>query len=134
MNAVEARQLLGVEAGASPAQLRSAYHAMLKKWHPDRLVVDRASYPEAVRHTQRLNAAYQLLAADSRGHTPGGDGHQPTAAETWSGQTIATIDWKLWPMRRIASDQTTVPEGLLLFAVAWAIIVGLALAAEALLS
>ncbi len=64
MNEVEARQLLAVEATASPADLKSAYRRMLKLWHPDLFASNSASYPEAIRQAQRINAAYRLLGGD----------------------------------------------------------------------
>lgn len=59
MNEDEARQLLAVEANASRSELRAAYRAIVKLRHPDRFAADPASPPEAIRHTQRINQAYQ---------------------------------------------------------------------------
>ena len=66
MNAAEARQLLAVQATASPSEVKSAYRRMLKLWHPDRFASDSAVYSGAIRRTQRINAAYRLLERDDR--------------------------------------------------------------------
>ena len=44
--------------------MKSAYRRVIKLWHPDRFPSDSASYSEAIRRTQRINAAYRLLEWD----------------------------------------------------------------------
>jgi len=47
---------LGLERDCTEAQIRSAYRILAKQQHPDL-----NPSPEAVRHTQALNAAYEIL-------------------------------------------------------------------------
>ena len=96
MNEVEARQLLAVEATASPSQLRSAYRGMLKLWHPDRFASDSASYPEAIRQTQLINAAYRLLVGDAGRQEVQRDLAAPGPVVGLNGKPIRTLDnWRL---------------------------------------
>ena len=54
--------MLGVSRGASHEQIRIAYRLLAKQLHPD---VNTAT-PEALRHTQQLNAAYEILGDPER--------------------------------------------------------------------
>ncbi len=92
MYEAEARQLLDLEPTASPSQLKAAYRRMLKRWHPDLFSTDPASYPEAIRQTQRINDAYHLLvwAASRQDQQP-----DRTEAVAWSGRPIRTVE--NWP-------------------------------------
>ena len=66
MNEVEARELLAVDVGASPTELKAAYRSRLKAWHPDLFDPDSAPYADAVERTRRVIAAYALLGGKPR--------------------------------------------------------------------
>ena len=53
----QARRLLGLGELASIAEIKTAYHQMCKKWHPD-VLQDEAT---ANRRMKDINAAYRLL-------------------------------------------------------------------------
>ncbi len=57
MNKAEARTLLGVSAGADPAEVRAAFRRRLIRAHPDVVPDD----PHAARETGRLVEAYAVL-------------------------------------------------------------------------
>ena len=133
MTVAEARRILGVDETASPPQLRSAYRMRLKLWHPDRFALDSVTYPEAVLHTQRINAAYRTLR--DRGRAQGCQTTVATGSHSVhrGGASIRTVEWRWWPLRVLASEETSVWTGALVFAMMWAILVGLALTFETLL-
>jgi hypothetical protein len=133
MDAIEARRLLGVEATTSPTELRAAYHGMLKRWHPDRFGPDTVSYPEAVRNTQRINSAYQLLVAEAGTQALHRNRIEAPSPSDWNGRPIATVSWKWWPIRTLASPRTPLPIGTLIFVLMWAVLVGLGVAIETVL-
>eukprot|EP00177_Eucheuma_denticulatum_P001121 GFKZ01002030.1.p1 GENE.GFKZ01002030.1~~GFKZ01002030.1.p1 ORF type:complete len:478 (+),score=81.22 GFKZ01002030.1:152-1585(+) len=54
---MELYHVLGVEADASPAQIRKAYYKMAQRFHPDKHPDD----PEATQKFQKVSAAYQIL-------------------------------------------------------------------------
>lgn len=57
----EARILLGVEVESSRKELKTAYRAALKQWHPDRVGTDPEQTREAEAETRRIIDAYSLL-------------------------------------------------------------------------
>ncbi len=87
MNEVEARRLLVVE-NASPAELKEAYRRMVKRWHPDHFSSDSDSYAEAIRRTQHINEAYQLLAGKTAGIGVGRGVAGEPAAAAWKGSSL----------------------------------------------
>ena len=127
MDRAAARRLLSVDASASRADLKKAYRAALKVWHPDRAHgVVRAG--DALEQTQRINAAYAVLASEP---VPGLDVVRDGAS--WSARPIRTIESDWWPLRVITSSGASMPAGVLLFGLVWAILAGLAGAFETLL-
>lgn len=56
MDAVAARAVLGIDAGATPDEVRAAYRARLRQAHPDLHGVDRG--------TSEVVAAYRVLSAE----------------------------------------------------------------------
>jgi DnaJ domain len=52
---------LGLEARASPAEIRRAYKALVKRWHPDRFAADPAGQAEAAIRMREINAAYRVI-------------------------------------------------------------------------
>jgi hypothetical protein len=57
---VDPYSILGIRAGASPADVSAAYRLQAKRWHPDR-----GGGVEAERRMAEINAAYDLLRAEA---------------------------------------------------------------------
>ena len=57
-------ETLGVRPGASREEITTAYRALVRQWHPDRVPVDAAAELRelATRRTAAINAAYDTLA------------------------------------------------------------------------
>ena len=55
-------EVLGINKGASDAEIKSAYRKMAKKYHPDRNPGD----DEAARIMQQVNAAYDEIGNESK--------------------------------------------------------------------
>lgn len=60
-------ELLGVEPGASVAELKAAHRDMAKVWHPDRFANDERLQKKAQDKLKEINEAYELLIS---GKTP----------------------------------------------------------------
>jgi hypothetical protein len=61
-------EILGVRAGASQAEIKTAYHNRVKECHPDRFAgMDQASLQLAEEWTKAVNAAYATLTAGHAG-------------------------------------------------------------------
>lgn len=52
---------LGLDAHASPSEIRRAYKALVKRWHPDRFATDPSGQAEAAVRMREINAAYRVL-------------------------------------------------------------------------
>ena len=110
----EARAILGVEATASAVEVKSAYRRKLKTWHPDRVGPNPSSKAEAVRETQRINAAYRLLAADPKAHS-GAGGDDSRSERAWKGREIRKIDSRWWPLRAVLGNEVSLRIGVALW-------------------
>lgn len=64
---------------------------MVKLWHPDRFASDSTAYPDAVRQTQRINAAYRLLAGDAGRQEAREDLAEAFPSVDWNGRRITTL-------------------------------------------
>ena len=122
MTEAEARRILAVDATASPYELKRAYRAKLKQWHPDRFASNAAAGSAALRQTQLINAAYRLL----EGEAP----RREAREHGWSGTPIRTVNSDVWPMRALSSSTTSAAEGTLIFVMVWALLAGTAVAIE----
>jgi hypothetical protein len=70
MDRNEARTLLGLDGDVSPEEVRAAYRATLKRWHPDRFTGDPEGTRAAAEQTRRIISAYRMLSErPSRGLT-----------------------------------------------------------------
>ncbi|MFN6517226.1 MAG: DnaJ domain-containing protein [Nostoc sp. CreGUA01] len=59
----EAYEILELEPGASPAQLKRAYRKLVKVWHPDRFF-NQKEKQEAEEKIKKINAAYNKLKSE----------------------------------------------------------------------
>jgi DnaJ domain len=88
---------LGLQVGASDSQIRSAYHVLVKVWHPDRFQHDPALKTQAEEKLKSINTAFQYLTSaaakqeqrqrsqgprDSSGAAPESSGDAETAVPT----------------------------------------------------
>ncbi|MBD2680176.1 MULTISPECIES: tetratricopeptide repeat protein [Nostoc] len=64
-----AYEILELEPGASPAQLKRAYRKLVKVWHPDRFF-DRKQKQEAEEKIKKINAAYNKLKSEYSSEPP----------------------------------------------------------------
>ena len=60
-NIARAAAILDVEPGASQDEVKSAYRALVRRWHPDRFHGDDAIEREAAGQMARVNWAYEIL-------------------------------------------------------------------------
>ncbi|KAG0538385.1 hypothetical protein BDA96_03G231500 [Sorghum bicolor] len=61
--------VLGVQPGATAAEIRAAYHRLAMRWHPDKIAggrVDASRAEEAKIRFQQIHEAYQVLSDDKR--------------------------------------------------------------------
>jgi DnaJ domain len=62
--------VLGLEAGASLAEVRRRYRFLASRWHPDRYVGDQRNEAEAGAQMRRINDAYHLIVAKRASEDP----------------------------------------------------------------
>ncbi|MEH2191246.1 MAG: DnaJ domain-containing protein [Nostoc sp.] len=65
----DAYEILGLEAGASKAQVKRAYRQLVKIWHPDGFV-DQKQKQEAEEKIKSINVAYNKLKSESPSEPP----------------------------------------------------------------
>ncbi len=65
----DAYEILGLEPGASQAQVKRTYRKLVKIWHPDRFV-DQKQKQEAEEKIKSINAAYNKLKSESPSEPP----------------------------------------------------------------
>lgn len=66
LRALSARDLLGVSVGATAAELKAAYRALAKVYHPDAADPFMRSHNEKV--MRLLNAAYEVVSSEVERH------------------------------------------------------------------
>ncbi|MGF2034257.1 MAG: J domain-containing protein [Nostoc sp. CmiVER01] len=64
-----AYEILGLEPGASQAQLKRAYRQLVKIWHPDRFL-EQKQKQEAEEKIKSINSAYNKLKSESPSEPP----------------------------------------------------------------
>jgi len=71
-------KVLGVSPDATDEQIKQAYRALAKKYHPDRNPGDQ----EAAKMMQKINAAYEAIKDPNKAtRNPGGYGYDPFGAQ-----------------------------------------------------
>lgn len=86
---------IGLHAGASEDEIRSAYLDQVKAWHPDRYVEGTSKQHTAAENLKRVNIAYKLLTSPSdrggdpdRPHSSGSSGpKRPQSSSTTADST-----------------------------------------------
>jgi hypothetical protein len=85
--------VLGLQAGATPAEIEEAYRQLAKRWHPDR-----GGGPDAVARMAAINVAHDLLRAGAR-HTRPGRAPAPQSAKGTAVRRRPAGDWLAEPLR-----------------------------------
>jgi hypothetical protein len=62
--------VLGVRGGASAAEIKKRYRALVKVWHPDRFAADPQGQAEAATRMRAINEAYEITLAQVPPRTP----------------------------------------------------------------
>ena len=60
-----ALRTLGLQAGATDAEIRTAYHVLVKVWHPDRFQHDPTLKTQADEKLKGINSAFRYLTSNS---------------------------------------------------------------------
>ncbi len=89
-------QLLGLEAGASPEQVRQAYRDLVKVWHPDRFGHDERLRLIAQNKLKEINGAYESLKAQAFEAALTSEPAAAPEAETVSAPPMARSRATLW--------------------------------------
>ncbi|WP_392530675.1 DnaJ domain-containing protein [Nostoc sp. C117] len=69
LNINDAYEILELEPGASPAQVKRAYRKLVKIWHPDRFL-NQKQKQEAEEKIKQINVAYNKLKSESPSEPP----------------------------------------------------------------
>jgi curved DNA-binding protein CbpA len=86
--------VLGLQPGASPAEVEEAYRRLAKRWHPDR-----GGGPDTAARMAAINVAHDLLRAGAR-HARGAHAHASAPARGATGRRRPAGDWLADPVRR----------------------------------
>ncbi|KAG8460235.1 hypothetical protein KFE25_004483 [Diacronema lutheri] len=81
----DARRTLGVEAGASAADLKRAHRKLVMELHPDRFVGDEAGAAAAIDRMRAVSEAYEQLGGGRGGRAGGGAGGDRPAGSWYEG-------------------------------------------------
>ena len=81
------RRVLGVQPGASPADIKAAWRRLARENHPDLTGDDPAASRDATRRMAEINDAYEALTRGAAGRT---DGAASTARDEASFETSGT--------------------------------------------
>ena len=95
--------IFGVGPGSTVEEVKSAYRALARKWHPDRVHHDERGRREAEEKLRRINRAYRTLLAlmeletrePPRGRRPANPGYDPVgwrASAAESGRAAETLE------------------------------------------
>lgn len=104
---------LGIAPGAKWAEIRAAYRARMREWHPDRFAAEDKRHKVAEERAKAINEAYRRLSDFYRAHgapplTQERDTTTPPRAETraWNSQPAGAPAWpRPQPMSRATRRQ-----------------------------
>lgn len=115
-------QMLGVETGATPAEIRQAYHHRSRTFHPDRFaaVPDVRFRDRVVRIYRRVNEAYTVLRDDARRRKYLADVTGPDRERKLRFTEEAEAEVKEERKRRVEGQMGQTPNGRKFFAAALA--------------
>jgi len=81
-------EVLGVDRGASPEQIKRAYRKLAMQFHPDRVPAEQKS--EAEERFKEVSEAYEVLADEEKRSLYDQYGHAGVEQQVWGGQGF---DW-----------------------------------------
>lgn len=96
-------EVLGVKPGASPDEIKKAYHQMVKKYHPDNYK-DHPLESLAQEKMQEVNEAYDSLTNGNQNGRQAGPNNQagPNEQQAWQQQNTQNQTYANWQQRRNA--------------------------------
>ena len=100
MLAREALEVLGLAAGATPAEIKAAHRDLVKVWHPDRFGNDTPLRAKAEEKLKQINQAYMVLRSDSG--EAAGSGGSPAAVRVRPARSRSIATAGLWVARSLA--------------------------------
>lgn len=109
----QARTILGVDAHATPEQIKLAYRKLVQKWHPDRNQTQ-----QATEHFKQIQAAYQLLQQPQPTHAHEGVAQHWFGDFGWAhqirtrGVTISLEECWNGCVRQVSSHRVQLPPGV----------------------
>ncbi|MFA6545834.1 MAG: J domain-containing protein, partial [Limisphaerales bacterium] len=59
-------ETIGLKPGASPEEIKRAYLALVKRWHPDRFAHDPVEQKQAEERLKSINVAYEALVGEAK--------------------------------------------------------------------
>jgi curved DNA-binding protein CbpA len=88
-------RILGVALSADEAEIKRAYRALAKRYHPDRVPADRREWARV--QMARINSAYEVLSDPLRRTQYD---HQQRYASTGSPQAVPVLGGAIWRLQR----------------------------------
>ena len=74
-------KILGVSRDATDIEIKNAYRALARKYHPDNYAKDPDMAELATEKMKEINEAYETITKERKGGSKGGDGKTATYAE-----------------------------------------------------
>lgn len=104
-------EILGLEPGASPEEVKQAYLDLAKVWHPDRFPSDPRLQQKAQEKLKEINIAYEQLRSFRSDSGTGNDEpaspSQPSTSDSSSTQASAPEISLRFPHRTVRADKVT---------------------------
>ena len=87
-----ALRVLGLQPDASDKEIRTAYHVLVKVWHPDRFQNDQTLSAEAEEKLKEINSAFSYLTSDAARQESARKGQRPTRPRAYDYPSPAAED------------------------------------------